>query len=339
MIIITNIKTAAAIACEERIAITRSNKRLIPGSSHMPVLAPSWKLFHRYQDLKKAGAWNEKTFLSEYLPVFLSEMNAPEARRALQTLVSRSNAGERIVLYCFCPDEALCHRAILGKILETKTTVTGWQERPTFYGVSYDWEGCAGTTLAVTGHRASALCGYQREAYRQAVDDLEALFASYYQKGYRTFITGGAQGMDQLAFWALANLRKKYSDIRLPVYVPFSDFGRRWAKTGLFSQSEFSLMCETADEVAVLVPEENLDKKIAISALFARNAKMVEDADLVVGFLNEDPFETSGGTASTMRLAIRLGKKVHQYGYEKVYPCGHETEPNLSIKPNPKIYE
>ena len=178
-------------------------------------------------------------------------------------------------------------------------------------------------TLAVTGRRPSALCGYRKEAYEQAVRDLETLFASYYEEGYRTFLTGGAQGIDQLAFWALVNLRKRRSDIRLPVYVPFSDFGRQWAKTGLFSQAEFSLLCETADNIHILVPERNLNKKDVISALFARNIKMVEDADTIVGFLNEDPFETSGGTASTMRLALRLGKQVHQYGYT--------TKPNLQI--------
>lgn len=87
---------------------------------HVPVLSPSWDLFKHYMDLRNAGNWNQATFASDYVPIFLKEMQAPGAQRMLNHLIQQHKAGKSIALVCFCTDETLCHRSILAGLLQDK---------------------------------------------------------------------------------------------------------------------------------------------------------------------------------------------------------------------------
>ena len=76
--------------------------------------------------------------------------------------------------------------------------------------------------------------------------------------GIKNYITGGAQGFDQLAFWAVNSLKKEY-DIQNIVYIPFQGQERLWKKTGMFGQKDYQKMLALADQVINVSETQNLD--------------------------------------------------------------------------------
>lgn len=109
--------------------------------------------------------------------------------------------------------------------------------------------------LAFTGHRPDKLAGYEREKYRAFTDELaDLLYQQYYQCGYRKFITGGAQGFDQLAFWSVEKMRRthKLDDVENIVYIPFQGQESRWKDEGCFSKNDYKKMLCAATRTQVL---------------------------------------------------------------------------------------
>lgn len=117
MIYITNIRNANPEKYDEIWGIVRSLKNKADYVKHVPELSPSWDLFKKYLALKEAGNWNQTTFDTIYRPQFMREMKAPEAQKALCEL---RDAGKEkdICIFCFCPTVNLCHRKLIGEILE-----------------------------------------------------------------------------------------------------------------------------------------------------------------------------------------------------------------------------
>ena len=138
MITITNIRNVDYEAHDEVWAIVRSLRD--PGDlRHVPELSPSWDLFKEYLQLRDLGQWSAETFRSIYVPTFLREMKVAAARRKLNELVWLDRQGERICLVCFCPDETLCHRSIVGGILQhVGVHVQGIKGDHSKYGRSYE---------------------------------------------------------------------------------------------------------------------------------------------------------------------------------------------------------
>ena len=78
-------------------------------------------------------------------------------------------------------------------------------------------------TICFTGPRPAKLYGYtKKEEYQKIVDQLKEVIRGFAKFGIKNYITGGAQGFDQLAFWAVNSLKKEY-DIQNIVYIPFRD--------------------------------------------------------------------------------------------------------------------
>ena len=95
-------------------------QELIEGNDnvfHMPGLAPSQELFSWYRGRLHNGTWDENAFQDHYIPEFLEMFRkGSEACRLMKQLTEESRSKE-IVLVCFCVDETLCHRSIVGGIL------------------------------------------------------------------------------------------------------------------------------------------------------------------------------------------------------------------------------
>jgi uncharacterized protein (DUF488 family) len=83
---------------------------------HVPELSPENSLFYWYLNQKKAGNWNPESFQAGYVPAFIKSLNNPQAQARLQELLFKSR-NKDIALVCFCPDETMCHRSIVGGIL------------------------------------------------------------------------------------------------------------------------------------------------------------------------------------------------------------------------------
>lgn len=169
--------------------------------------------------------------------------------------------------------------------------------------------------MCFTGRRPKDLFGYNKEDYIQMMEVIKNALREHISNGYTTFISGGAQGFDQLAFWAVNRLKEEGHDIKNIVYVPFKGQERIWRHEGLFSQKEYNLMLKKADEV-VIVTEGNVTSKYdIIKAMHARNHAMVAKSDAVFGLFPDMSWKestTKGGTAECLKYAASKDKPIFQ---------------------------
>lgn len=93
------------------------NIRRNAAHKHVPLLSPSPNLFYWYREQHARGLWNATTFAEGYVPRFLEQMKGAEEQALLAELVTLSRS-KNIALVCFCANEALCHRSIVGGILQ-----------------------------------------------------------------------------------------------------------------------------------------------------------------------------------------------------------------------------
>lgn len=117
-------------------------------------------------------------------------------------------------------------------------------------------------TICFTGPRPNKLYGYKnKEKYQKLVDcihDFLRGFCRIESDEILTVITGGAQGIDQLAFWAANSLKKKYS-LKNEVYIPFVGQEELWNETGLFGKKEYRKMKSMSDKIVDVSKIRTLD--------------------------------------------------------------------------------
>ena len=85
---------------------------------HVPELSPSMELFMCYLSWKHGDVWDKYKFDNNYLPMFLKEMTEKSATQKLNELYFKDKAGKNILLICFCEIEEMCHRSIVGGLLQ-----------------------------------------------------------------------------------------------------------------------------------------------------------------------------------------------------------------------------
>ncbi len=184
-------------------------------------------------------------------------------------------------------------------------------------------------TVTFTGHRPRKLCqdipGSSQAAYDKAtykpffMKSLRRMINDQIRAGYRNFITGGAQGFDQLAFWAVESLKSHYQktdpSIRIQniVFVPVLHQESRWAEKGSFSKEEYRLMLQKADQVVVVCNEPYSKEKGPIQ-MNERNKAMIDNASLLIACLNEQ----SGGSARAVSYAASPEVNVRTLLYRPV---------------------
>ena len=165
--------------------------------------------------------------------------------------------------------------------------------------------------VSFTGHRPKDLYGYYNDtAYKAVVQKIKDYLKHLDSR--LTVITGGAQGIDQLAFWAATYLKREGYDVTTVVAVPFKGQELRWVRDGHFGQTEYNLMLKLADEVVYLSDNSNN----AIQKLDDRNHWMVDHSDLLCCVTPHDDIATrKGGTGNCLRYAI---KNKHPYFILKI---------------------
>lgn len=162
-------------------------------------------------------------------------------------------------------------------------------------------------SCSFTGHRPKDIFGYDHDAWVPLVDKLETLVSDLVTQGVTTFISGGAQGVDQAAFWAVNRVKRKIPTIRNVLYLPFPGFDRKWKDVGVFSRRELALACKIADEVRYISD----DNSYSPSKMLDRNQAMIDDSDIVIAVWCKGNYHTCrGGTADAMRRAEAAGKKL-----------------------------
>ena len=165
-----------------------------------------------------------------------------------------------------------------------------------------------GKVCCFTGHRPKGLYGYDKQKYYPLFNKLEEVICSVIEQGYDTFISGGAQGLDQLAFCVVNKIKKTNPNIKNIIYVPFRGQEEKWAETGLFSKQAYRRILSLADEVKYLRTVDRNNFKEVTNALMYRNHKMCDDSDLVIGVSTPDyKNKNKGGTFECLNYAESLG--------------------------------
>ena len=159
---------------------------------------------------------------------------------------------------------------------------------------------------------------YNMEAWTKLniqMNDILETIIKYTEETEYVFITGGAQGFDQLAFWCVDRLKSHYPEknIKNNLVLPFTNQAEQWMTNGLFSQKEYELMKDKADEISYCVNYELHNYKDIRNALMARNSVMINRADVTIALQANpdwnDP-KTPSGTADAMRKALKEDKEI-----------------------------
>lgn len=165
-----------------------------------------------------------------------------------------------------------------------------------------------GKVCCFTGHRPKGLYGYDKQKYYPLFHKLEEVILLAIEQGYDTFISGGAQGLDQIAFCVVNKIKRTNPSIRNIIYVPFKGQEDRWSETGLFSKQSYRNLLNLADEVKYLKDVDKNNFKQVVNALMYRNHKMCDDSDLVIGVSTSDyKNKNKGGTFECLNYAKSLG--------------------------------
>lgn len=172
-------------------------------------------------------------------------------------------------------------------------------------------------TCCFTGPRPGKLFpldktkAYDRSGYAGLLAELQTRIAQLCEIGVEIFLSGCAQGVDQIAFWAVRHVQKQYPHIRNVASLPFEGYGEQWGPgAGAFGRDDLRQILERADEVCIVRKGKPAGDDIA-KALRECSQYMIDHADVVLGVsMEHDYLFGSGGTAECLRYADRKGKKI-----------------------------
>lgn len=179
-------------------------------------------------------------------------------------------------------------------------------------------------TVCFTGSRPNKLRGYIKNSYVPFVSSLTDILSLIHATfGTSKYVSGGAQGMDQLSFWAVDRLKNSVSNkkaIKNILHKPFNGQELRWKETGLFSQAEYNTMCKYADEIVIVTDNvSSEDYRQVCKALDDRNHSMVDISDLVIALYEDSNWLNAqgSGTANCMKYAHKMHKPILQLMYKR----------------------
>lgn len=165
-------------------------------------------------------------------------------------------------------------------------------------------------TCCFTGPRPKDLWGYKAGyQYSDLVKYLKSnVLPNLYSKGYRSFITGGAQGFDQIAFEALYKFKRDVQpDIETVIYAPCIHQEEPWLEGSIdtrFSRKYYRKMLTLADRVEYIT-----DKEYTPTCMNARNEAMVNDSSIIVALYNDEMEFAKKGVSGTQNTIVLASEK------------------------------
>ena len=147
--------------------------------------------------------------------------------------------------------------------------------------------------ICFTGHR-------DMKSEEKIKKRLYSLVEEYIQDGYTTFYAGGARGFDNLAAEVVADLREKYSNVRLVIVLPFPSHYRHEKNWNSDEIKTYKSVIKKADEVVTLF------KEYKSGLYFKRNRYLVDNACVCIAYYCRN----GSGTAYTVNYANACKKKV-----------------------------
>ena len=140
-------------------------------------------------------------------------------------------------------------------------------------------------TVAFTGHRSYNRC--HDSLLLECVEELV-------MRGARVFRVGMAEGFDLAAALVVLNLRERWGDVSLDLYIPWPEFSHRFSAT---NRKLYDQILGQADSVTYIA------ESYSQGLFYERNRRLVEGADSVVAWWDG----STSGTGYTVRYARQLG--------------------------------
>ena len=138
--------------------------------------------------------------------------------------------------------------------------------------------------VAFTGHRDAAAVDKDRLAF---------VVKQLYTEGYRTFMSGMAEGFDLMAAQAVLQLKDEFADIKLLCIIPFEG---HISKISPKNRPLYNAICASADEVITI--SESYHEK----AYYERNDYLVDNADAMICYYSG---KRRSGTGYTVTAALK----------------------------------
>lgn len=153
-------------------------------------------------------------------------------------------------------------------------------------------------TACFTGHRPEkfAIDGEPTNSYILKIKSMLYLeiLEAVRDRGYRTFISGMAKGVDMWACNIVLSLKGQFPDIKLICAMPYRNHGKSWSGVDKYELNRF---LDKADEIVYV--SENYDRL----CYKRRNQFMVDRSSLLIGICVSE----QSGTGQTIRYAKSKG--------------------------------
>lgn len=148
-------------------------------------------------------------------------------------------------------------------------------------------------TCCFTGHRPNKCRGTEEEIRAR----LTVAIQTAINRGYNTFITGMAPGVDTWAAEEVLKKKVENAEIKLIAAVPFPGVEK---KRTVELQNSFKAILDNADDVQYVCT------KYQFWAFHARDAWMVDHSSMVIAVFNG----SSGGTEWTINYAKKKNRMI-----------------------------
>ena len=149
--------------------------------------------------------------------------------------------------------------------------------------------------VCFTGHRPQGLTNINPEDIRVSLHDC---ITRAYAKGFTTFITGMAIGVDQIAAEEVIKFRAKHNDVKLIAAVPCLGQDSKWPEQVRNHYAELLNDCDA--RMLIHNGEYNTNTK----CMTQRNEWMVNHSSVVISVWNGNPYT---GTGNCIRYATKCG--------------------------------
>ena len=158
------------------------------------------------------------------------------------------------------------------------------------------------TTCCVTGHRSRDLPfggDMRRQGMKCLASMLDLLIEEAYKDGYRTFISGMAEGVDLICARIVYNLRAsgKFPGMKLVCALPYEEQSKEISDP--MNSYTYSIIISNCDEKVVVSKKEDKDR------YRLRNKFMVDHSSRIIGAYKYK--QRGSGTLQTINMAKREG--------------------------------
>ena len=154
-------------------------------------------------------------------------------------------------------------------------------------------------TICLTGHRPKSLpWGYDetKESCIKFKQDLEIIFENAIKCGYKTFLSGMAEGFDMIGTEILLKLKKKHN-IQIIAVVPCLGQELKWSPK---QQKRYNQILKQCDNKIVLSPQ------YTPTCMNERNKFMVDNSSVCIACWNGKP----SGTRNTLLYAKQTNCRI-----------------------------